>query len=133
MNISDFATRLQEYTQGVFFISESEYPFEAQQLGALSPDAITAKVAALSAAATTQVKILTAAQFLSKIERGADPGDAIIVANAKKIKDLFDFLDTQLTHLQVYRVEAGVQVPVYILGVLPDQTIAGVKTISIES
>jgi len=133
MNTSAFATELQEHTSGIVFISESEYPFEAQQLGVLPPDTIAAKVAALSGAQPAQVKILTAEQFFSKIERNADPGDAPVAANAKKIKALYAFLNTQLDRLQVYRVEAGVQVPVYILGILPDQTIAGVKTVSIES
>ncbi|MBZ4189610.1 nuclease A inhibitor family protein [Niabella beijingensis] len=133
MNTSEFLTQLQEHTRGVVFISESEYPFEIQQLDALSPDSIVAKVAELSGAQSTQVKAHTAEQFFSKVQRTADPADAPVVANAQKIKALYDFLNARLTQLQVYRVEAGVQVPIYILGLLPDQTVAGIKTTSIES
>ncbi|ANH82484.1 hypothetical protein A8C56_17260 [Niabella ginsenosidivorans] len=133
MNTADFLARLQEHTQGVLFISESEYPFEPQNLGVLKGAALPAAIAARSGAQAAQVKTIDAQQFLAKIERGADPGDAPIAANLQKIKALFAFLTTQLTSLQVYRIEAGVQVPVYILGTLPDQTVAGVKTTSIES
>lgn len=133
METTDFLVRLQEQVRGIFFISESEYPFEPQNLGAVAAAAIPAAIAERCSAQTAQVKTIDAQQFLAKVERGADPGDAPIAANMQKIKALYAFLTTQLAQVQVYRVEAGVQVPVYILGILPDQTVAGVKTTSVES
>ncbi|MBO9618862.1 MAG: nuclease A inhibitor family protein [Niabella sp.] len=133
MNTSNFLTQLQTQVQGVLFISESEYPFEPQNLGLLDAAAIPAAVAAHSGTPAAQVKTIAPEQLMTQLERSADPGDAPIVANLQKIKTLYAFLNSQLSHLQVYRVATGVQVPIYILGFLPDQTVAGVKTTSIES
>lgn len=84
MNTSNFLTQLQTQAQGVLFMSESEYPFEPQNLGVLEAAAIPAAVATHSGTANATVKTIAPEQFMAQLERSADPGDAPIVANLQK-------------------------------------------------
>lgn len=129
----DFLQALSEKVRGALLISESEYPFTIENFGIITTDSVAQKIAQSSNATIEQVKPLAADAFITKIEKSVDPGDAPIVANFQKIKSLYQFLRENLSGLQAYRVESGVQVPVYLIGSLQNGIIIGVKTISVES
>lgn len=133
MELSTFETRLSELTREVWLISESEYPFNYIQTGIDDPSQIADFLVQKHQADVWQVKVVTPERFLLKIEKNTSSLDSVIVANTQKIKKLLHFLQQHLEQINVYRIETGVSVPVYILGYLPGNFCVGVSTTSIET
>lgn len=133
MDTTTFANTLQPLIAGVWYISESENPFTFEDMGRITNEAVLKEIAAENNAPAEEIKRVAPDVFFEKIERTADPADALIVKNASRIKTMYNWLKENLTNIEVYRVESGVRVPVYITGFLPDGNCVAIKTFSIES
>lgn len=133
MDLSTFKTQVTDLIRDVWLISESEYPFNYLQPDASDPGDLPVLLAQKHQAGLQAVKAITPENFMTKIDKAASGSDSIIVANARKIEKLLEFLQQHLRHLAVYRIEAGVSIPVYIAGFLPDGTCVGVSSTSIET
>lgn len=133
MELSTFKTRLSDFTREVWLISESESPFNYIQVGTNDPSSVADLLAQKHQVDVRQIRMVTPEDFLLKIEKSTSSSDSVIVANTQKIRKLLEFLQQHLEHLCVYRIEAGVSVPVYILGYLPGSSCVGVSATSIET
>ncbi|WP_311136887.1 nuclease A inhibitor family protein [Hymenobacter sublimis] len=124
--------QLQQLTQGLEYMSESEAPLEAVSYpapaGALT-DAALATLAGVPAA--TQVEKQELTYFLRN--HTADNGVLGNPELANRFKALQMYLKQELNNVQVYRFGSGPQVPVLVLGEADGDKLAGFKTVLTET
>jgi len=125
--------QLQQLTQRLDFISESDAPLEALSVAAAGTGAPTpaALLAALGEPAGTKVEPVELTLFLRN--HTADQGVLGDVALANRYKALQLFMKQELTDAQVYRVGQEPQVRAYALGRDAAGHLAGFKTVLTET
>ena len=124
--------QLQQLTQGLSFVSESEAPLQAVSYAAPVGDLANAqllKVLGEPAGAPVQAVELT--DFLRN--HTADNGLAGSVQRANQFKALQVYLKQELDGVRVYRVGAGPQIHAYALGRDAAGRLAGFKTVLTET
>ncbi|WP_139922646.1 nuclease A inhibitor family protein [Hymenobacter sp. DG01] len=124
--------QLQELTQGLVYMSESEAALEpvsyAAPAGGLT-DAALAQLAGVPAGTTVEKQELT--YFLRN--HTADDGVLGNADLANRFKALQMYLKQELNEVQVYRFGSGPQVPVLVLGEAEGGKLAGFKTVLTET
>lgn len=123
--------QIQQAAQGLFFLSESDYPFEIVQLK--QADSIENQLLALAnKPAGTAVEKTTLDYFLRNMAR-IDP-DAIPEQQetAQRFINLQKTLKEKLTDIQVYRI-GEIQIDAFIVGKLKDGSFGGLRTKLIET
>ncbi|MFB6456189.1 nuclease A inhibitor family protein [Chitinophaga sp. Hz27] len=118
---------------GILYYSESEYPLMIEQWEPHSEADVATRIAALLQVDPNIVKPVSPTDFFNEVTRTPDPNDAPIVENALKFKDLQQFLNEHFTSIQVFRVENGTRIPVYIVCHQPDGTCVALNTTAIET
>jgi hypothetical protein len=126
--------RLVELTQGLLFMSESDYPFEQLVLDALcEDDTLEAYFKRhFEAAAAQGYDTLDLATFLKQSMRtyeGMTPEDLLVAA---RFVQLYDYLKLNAQEVQVFKTK-GVQRECFILALSKDGLPLGVKTTAIET
>ena len=124
--------QLQQLTQGLVFISESDAPLEPVSYpvprGELT-DAALLKL--LGELADTKVETKELTLFLRN--HTADQGVLGDPAQANRYKALQMFMKQELQDTKVYRVGTGPQIKAYALGKTEDSKLAGFKTVLTET
>lgn len=133
MENNTLLTQLTAKINGILYFSESEYPLTIEQWGVVPPMEVQPKIAALNNVSADVLKPVAADAFFSHIITAADPNDTPVVENAQKFKALQQFLQENLTNIQVTRVEAGSSIPIYITANQADGTCIALITTAIES
>ncbi|GAB2781903.1 histidine triad (HIT) family protein [Hymenobacter luteus] len=125
-------SQLQQLTQGLVFMSESE--------AALEPVSYTAPAGGLTDAALAQLAGVPAGTTVEKQEltyflrnHTADEGVLGNAELANRFKALQMYLKQELNEVQVYRFGSGPQVPVLVLGEAEGGKLAGFKTVLTET
>ncbi|AMM50874.1 hypothetical protein TH61_06295 [Rufibacter sp. DG15C] len=131
VSMSTLYQELEQLSQGLLFISESEYPLEPFTLpaGATAQDA-SGFLQALGQSGQP-VEEVTLAHFFRNMVRTSE-GDAVQQENAQKFTALQQWLEKNLQDVKVYRI-GQTQVQAYVVGKATDQTWMGVKTTLIET
>ncbi len=132
MKDSELIDQLTQATEGLWWISESDYPFETiywEDLKEISSEKILEK-SARDLATTVEVRELD--KFFQRVIEEKDWYQAEEIAECKRYQELLQLLQTHLTDLKVYRV-GEVEIDVYILGKTESGAIAGLATISVET
>ncbi|WP_375435781.1 nuclease A inhibitor family protein [uncultured Hymenobacter sp.] len=124
--------QLQQLTQGLVFISESDAPLEpvsyAAPNGELTNEAL---LELLGEPADTKVETKELTVFLRN--HTAEQGVLGDPAQANRFKALQMFMKQELQDTKVYRVGTGPQIKVYALGNTEDGKLAGFKTVLTET
>ncbi|RAJ19750.1 nuclease A inhibitor family protein [Pedobacter cryoconitis] len=126
-------TELAEKTQGLFYFSESEAPLTIENLGQVPKDQLSAKLVQLNSENPGTLQIIDQDAFFEKIVNTADPGDQVMVANARKFTALQAYLKDNFSDIQLARIEGGVNVPILITAYLPNGTCILLATYAIET
>lgn len=126
--------RLDAAAEGLLFISESESPFEFEELAGgapaeLTPDAVRA---ALGEPEGTPVAELTLDRFLAGHIEDADPADPVAQEQVTRFQALKQALTESLSDVRVFRV-GDVQVRYHALGRTPDGKVAGLAASALET
>lgn len=126
--------RLEAAAEGLLFISESESPFEFEELpgdapAELTPDSVRA---ALGEPDGTPVAELALDRFLAGHIEEADPADPVAQENVARFQALKQALTESLADVRVFRV-GDVQVRYHALGRTPDGRIAGLAASALET
>ncbi|QHL88132.1 nuclease [Nibribacter ruber] len=122
---------LEQLSQSLLFISESEYPLEPFALPAgTSGQEASSFLKAIGQPEQT-VEEVTVAHFFRNMVRPSEE-DAIQNQNAQKFMALQQWLEKNLKDVKVYRL-GQTQVQAYVVGQAEDQTWMGVKTTLIET
>jgi histidine triad (HIT) family protein len=124
--------QLQQLTQGLYFISESEAPLEPVQFAAPSGALTNVALAKLAGQpADTKVEKVELTHFLRN--HTADNGVLNDPALANRFKALQMYLKQELQDVQVYRFGSGPQVLVLALGTTEEGKLTGFKTVLTET
>ncbi|MES2765731.1 MAG: nuclease A inhibitor family protein [Bacteroidota bacterium] len=123
-------TGLSDITVGLFYSSQTEYPFDQVNY----VDASTAQnlLKELALPLETPVQEVGFDNFFENLTKIDDNTDAGQRAKAKRYADMQQLLKTNLTELKVYRVGDETKVGIYILGKFSDGSWTGLRTYSIE-
>jgi len=126
--------RLESAAEGLLFISESESPFEYEELPADTPAALTPDSvrAALGEPEETPVEETSLDRFLSGHIERADPADPVAQENVGRFRALKQALTESLSEVKVFRV-GEVEVRYHVLGRTPDGRIAGLAASALET
>jgi hypothetical protein len=130
----DVRGRLEAAAEGLLFLSESESPFEFEELpgdapAELTPDAVRA---ALGEPEGTPVAELTLDRLLAGHIEEADPADPVAQEQVAGFRALKQALTTHLADVRVFRV-GDVQVRYHALGRTPDGKVAGLAASALET
>jgi hypothetical protein len=106
---------LERATEGLLFLSESDYPFELVSWGRLNEISFDylRRQAAVEASAPVQVQSLE--EFFGVAMSEAQGKGERALAIARRFQSLVRLLKENLTELKVYRI-GEINVPVYIVG-----------------
>lgn len=134
-------------------MSESDYPFEVvlweppvstQSVAAVGADAASSTpldsaaivppifLANVPAAEAAPVQIVEPNEFFRVAVQVQDWHDEAEQAIAQRYRQLLDLLQTKLADLKVYRI-GEIEISIYIIGKTSNGTLAGLKTIAIET
>ncbi len=123
--------QIQQAAQGLFFLSESDYPFEIVHLE--KADSIENQLLGLAnKPAGTAIEKTTLDYFLRNMTR-IDP-DATVEQHdiAQRFKRLQDTLKEKLSDIQVYRI-GRIKIDAFAIGKLKDGSFGGLRTKLIET
>lgn len=132
--LAQFCAALQQQASGLYYISEREYPFEVVSfLPPAGQSLATADVWLLAGQpAGAFIETVSLADFFRNRTRVSPQADAETARVGQGLRQLQAFLEQHLQGLQVYRIGRR-QVTALILGQLPGQGFAGLKTRVIET
>jgi hypothetical protein len=132
--LDQFCLALQQQAAGLYYLSESEYPFEAVSFPYPEGQSyVTADILQLAGQPPgTPMETVSLADFFRSRTHPAPAADAETVRMAKGLGQLQAFLEQQLQGVQVYRIGRR-KIAALILGQLPGQGFAGLKTWVVET
>jgi hypothetical protein len=131
---SETRERLEAAAEGLLFLSETESPFEYEELPAGSPEELTADAvrAALGEPEGTPAAELSLDRFLAGHIEEADPADPVAQEGVARFQALKQALAESLADVRVFRV-GDVQVRYHALGRAPDGRVAGLSASALET
>ncbi|HSI91601.1 MAG TPA: nuclease A inhibitor family protein [Adhaeribacter sp.] len=126
--------KLRKASEGLYFLSESDYPFEtvafpAEKMTRLNPFTLLQQ---LGLPENTPVEEQKPEYFFRNMTRELPEYGPEEKANAQRFRDLEKLLIQTLEDVKVYRV-GQIQVDAYIVGRLPEGGFGGLKTTLIET
>ncbi|MET0398667.1 MAG: nuclease A inhibitor family protein [Longimicrobiaceae bacterium] len=126
--------RLEAAAEGLLFISETESPFEYEELPGDAPEELTADAVrkALGEPEGTPAAELSLDRFLAGHIEEADPADPVAQESVPRFQALKQALAGSLADVRVFRV-GDVQVSYHALGRAPDGTVAGLSASALET
>ncbi len=132
MNENEIVQKLKTLTTELYFMSESDYPFEVFNWGILNDEEIKCKILSTHNPDSTLIALKTSDLFEKIIRNLKITEESVSISIAKRYELLFDFIKTNEFETRVYKC-GGIEIDVYILIVMPSKIVLGLKTISIET
>lgn len=125
--------QLTDYLQGLLYFSESEATLTVQDLGYLPKEQLNNEIAVQNNVNPETIKSIDPTDFFEGILKTADPADDVIIENAQKFQELYSFLKSNYTDIQVHRIEGDTKIPLIITALQPDNSCIAISTYAIES
>ena len=131
MNEQELVNQLSKASQGLLWLSESDYPFETIYWE--NVDNIEEKLLEVTnSIGHTMLQVRELDKFFQGVTEEKDWYNDEEMAECKRYQELVKLLKTHLRDIKVYRV-GEVEVSCYILGKTENNAIAGLSTISVET
>lgn len=133
-DVKELLEVLKSLTEDLLFTSESDYPFEVL-LWELKTENITIeniKEYLDDIEENTSIEVFTVEKTLSAMSRSRPYYSAERREKANRFKQIISFFETQVTDAQVFKI-GTIEKSVYILGVVSDEYVIGLKSISVET
>lgn len=131
-NNSEILEQLKRATDGLLFMSESEYPFSVF-LWEITPEATPEKVSQqTNHPIDTPVKIVGFDDFFQVATTEEDWHGEEEKKIVKRFQSLVQMLKENLSNLQVYRL-GEIEIDVYVVGETPTGNLAGIATKIVEN
>ncbi|GAB4242505.1 MAG: nuclease A inhibitor family protein [Stanieria sp.] len=132
MKDSELINHLKQASEGLLWLSESDYPFETvywENLNCLD----SSKLLQITGHdLSTKVEVRELDQFFQQATEAQDWYNAQELAECQRYQALVNLLQTHLKQIKVYRV-GQVEIDVYILGKTESGSIAGLSTKVVET
>ena len=131
MNKPELINQLKSASEGLLWLSESDYPFTTIYWE--NVDDINAKLLQVTESTPeTKIEVKELDSFFNRVTKEEDWYNDEEMAECKRYQELVNLFKTHLTDIKVYRV-GEVEVNCYILGKTESGFIAGLSTISVET
>lgn len=129
---SEIISKLKKLSDGLLYMSESEYPFEVMQCD-LDKDILTKRgfLKLLGKPQDAEIESLSLEQFFKPITEIQDWYEEQDITVATKFQKLLDVIK-QFRNVKVYRI-GKIEIDIHILGIAPDGKIVGLSTKAIET
>ena len=131
MNDQELINQLQQASDGLLWLSESDYPLETVYIENVT-DVKSKLLQITDCAPETKIEVEKLDSFFNRATEEEDWYNEEEIAECKRYRELVKLLKTHLTDIKVYRV-GEVEVNCYILGKTESGNIAGLSTISVET
>ena len=131
MNDNELIERLKQASEGLLWLSESDYPLETVYWENIN-DTKSKLLELTDCNPETTIEVRELDQFFKRVTEEKDWYEEEEMAECKRYQELVNLLKTHLTDIKVYRV-GETEVNCYILGQTVSQAIAGLSTISVET
>lgn len=132
MNIHQLQQKLSELTKDLFYMSESDYPFEIQTWQNVTSDDIKKHIAGLKDYGGV-FETLPAHDFFKKIiDNLSNSGEEVLVQIAKRYEKLYDFLKGNSDTVKIWRC-GRIEIDIYIVILKANQPTTVLRTTSIET
>ena len=134
LSIDLFMNRLKELSEGLYFLSESDYPLEPIPVTPAAAGAITEpEIYQLAGKpADSKLEIVDLPYFFRNMTADQPEADEEMQNITHRFRELQAFLEGQLQDLKVYRV-GQTEIAALILGKLSNTQFAGLKTMVVET
>ena len=130
MKDRELITKLAQLTEGLLWLSESDYPFETVYLENI--DRIKNQLLELTNSnPETKIEIREIDSFFNRVIQ-EDNYDEYELEEYRRYQALIDFLKTHLHDVKVYRI-GDCEIKVYILGQTESGAVAGLSTMVVET
>lgn len=140
-NTSEIITKLKNASDGLLWMSESEYPFEIimwEDTTDLTADKLLQQVerypskGSAKPSPDTPVRVTDIDKFFSNAIAEHDWYGEEQKAEVQKCRKLMEELKANLSDIKVYCV-GEVEIDIYVVGKTPDGNLAGVSTMVVET
>lgn len=132
MNTNQLEQKLKDLTQGLFYMSESDYPYEVQYWGKVGEGEIKKHIAAIKDYGEN-ITAVSAEEFFNKIITNLNlSGDEALAAMSQQYRHLFDFIKQNSSQLKVWRC-GKIEIDIYITMLTESGKTLALKTVSIET
>ena len=132
MNENEIIQKLKTLTADLYFMSESDYPFEVFNWGIKNDEEIKQRILSMHNADDRIITIKTSDFFEKIIYNFKNSEESLSLSIAKRYEFLYDFIKTNEFETVVYKCGV-IEIDVYILIVLSSKIVVGLKTISVET
>ena len=132
MSNDEIKTELLKLTDGMLYISESDYEIDVQERGKVAKDAVLKKISEESDTETGAIETQDANAFFNKTIKALDPSDEFAAAIAEQYKTLYAYLKTTFKEISVYRA-GKTQVHIFITCVTGEGECFTLHTVSVET
>lgn len=132
--VDNFMKTLQERCEGLFYMSESEYPLEPILFEVPDAAAFT-KTTVLDLTNQPQdapTEVVDLPYFFRNQTADVPDADEFILNLINRFRELQAYLQAHLQDVKVYRIGKR-EIQVYVLGKLSQTQMAGFKTVSVET
>ncbi|BAY95554.1 MULTISPECIES: nuclease A inhibitor family protein [unclassified Tolypothrix] len=129
---SEIIAFLKQASDGLFFISESEYPFLVFLWSGIAPVTPEKVVQQTDHSPDTPIKVIAVDDFFRVAAKEEDWHSPSEQETVKKFQNLVQVIKANLSNPQVYRLGSK-EVDVYILGTTPSSDLAGLSTKIVET
>ncbi len=124
--------QLQELTDGMLYISESDFGLDIEDWGTQDRASAVAKIREQPNVDPENIFELNAAVFFDKTINALDPNDEFAAKLAQQYRDLFAYMKGKFHEIYVYR-SGGVQVQIYVVCLSLEQDCIVLHTTSVET
>lgn len=134
MNDSEIIRELRQASEGLLWMSESDYPFEVFYWQGLTKESLTRDrlLQQTNHSPNTPVELRQMSDFFQVALQEEDWHDARERETVKRYRNLVALLDRHLGSIEIYRV-GMVEIDVYIVGQTRSGNLAGLSTKVIET
>ena len=123
--------QLSQASEGLLWLSESDYPFETiYWKDVVDIDAKLREV--IDCSLDTPIEVRELENFFRRVTKEEDWDEEEEMLRCKRYRELVNLLQTHLRDIKVYRV-GEIEVNCYILGRTKSGSIIGLSTISVET
>lgn len=129
---SEILEQLKQASDGLLFMSESEYPFEVFLWEGVAPVTPQKVVQQTNHPQDTPIKIVGFDDFFQVATTVEDWHEEEEKATVKRFQTLVQTLKDNLRNLQVYRL-GNIEVNIYVVGETPTGDLAGISTQVVET
>ena len=113
MSNQEIKERLLQLTDGLLYISESDYGVDAEDWGMQDRESTLKRISAICNTEISEVKEQDAATFFSNTIKALDPGDELAATLAGQYRELFAYLLSVCPPISVFRA-GEIQVQIFI-------------------